>query len=134
LKAPQYDDGKGEEVEIRSVKGFSAPPPEIEIPEDEPIEIDLDEETVDFTTEEDDPLAGWVEKIYAHIMESDGVMNYRMKALELLPVDVTKNQKKSIYAGLERLGVKRYKVNKMYEFFYLGEGEGKELYEKFQKK
>ena len=133
LKAPQYDDGKGEEVEIRSVKGFSAPPPEIEIPEDEPIEIDLDEETVDFTTEEDDPLGGWVEKIYAHIMESDGVMNYRMKALELLPVDVTKNQKKSIYAGLERLGVKRYKVNKMYEFFYLGEGEGKELYEKFQK-
>ena len=134
LKAPQYDDGKGEDVEIRSVKGFSAPPPEAEVPDDEPIEIDLDEETVDFGMKEDDPMSEWVEKIYAHIMDSEGVMNYRMKALNLLPTEVTKTQKKAIYEELERLGVKRYKVNKMYEFFYLGEGDGKELYENFQHK
>lgn len=134
LKAPQYDDGKGKEVEIRSVKGFSAPPPEVEVPEDEAIEIDLDEETVDFGAKEDDPMSEWVEKIYAHIMDNEGVMNYRMKRLDLLPGDVTKSQKKVIYEGLERLGVKRYKVNKMYEFFYLGEGDGKELYDVFQEK
>jgi len=134
LKAPQYDDGKGEDVEIKSVKGFSAPPPEVEVPEDESIEIDLDEETVDFGMNGDDPMSEWVEKIYAHVMDSEGVMNYRMKALNLLPSEVTKKQKKAIYEELERLGVKRYKVNKMYEFFYLGEGDGKELYEKFQNK
>lgn len=134
LKAPQYDDGKGEEVEIKSVKGFSAPPPEVEVPEDEPIEIDLDEEMVDFGAKEDDPMSEWVEKIYAYIMDNEGVMNYRMKALDLLPAEVTKKQKSDIYNELERLGVKRYKVNKMYEFFYLGEGDGKELYESFQNK
>lgn len=134
LVAPQYDDGRGEDVEIKSVKGFSAPPPEVEVPEDESIEIDLDEETVDFGMKGDDPLSEWVEKIYAHIMDNEGVMNYRMKKLDLLPADVTKKQKKNIYEELERLGVKRYKVNKMYEFFYLGEGDGKELYEIFHDK
>jgi hypothetical protein len=79
-------------------------------------------------------MGEWVEKIYAHIMDSEGVMNYRMKALKLLPSGVTKKQKKVIYEELERLGVKRYKVNKMYEFFYLGEGDGKELYENYQNK
>ena len=134
LKAPQYEDAEVEEVEVISVKGFKAPPPAVEVPEDEDVEIVLDEETIDFGMDESDPMMGWVEKIYAHILEDGGVMNYRMKALDLLPKDVSKKQKGSIYEQLERLGVKRYKVNKMYEFFYIGEGEGKELYEEFQNK
>ena len=134
LKAPQYEEANVEEVEVISVKGFKAPPPVVEVPEDEDVEIVLDEETIDFGMDESDPMMEWVEKTYAHILEETGVMNYRMKALDLLPKDVTRKQKTSIYEQLEKLGVKRYKVNKMYEFFYLGEGDGKELYEEFQKK
>lgn len=125
LKAPQYQEDEVEDVEVVSVKGFKAPPPEPDLPEDEEVEIVLDEE---------DPMMEWVDKTYAHITEEKGVMNYRMKALGLLPNEVTRKQKKFIYEQLENLGVKRYKVNKMYEFFYIGDGDGKELYEEFQNK
>ncbi len=125
-----------EDVEIRSVKGFTAPPPEEpeveEVVEDEEeMELELDMDLADFSDES--PITQYAMEVYEHILNEGGVLNQEMKRLELIPADISDADRKAVYEKMEELGIKKHRVNKMRIFYYLV-GEGAESYKKFMKK
>lgn len=125
-----------EDVEIRSVKGFTAPPPEEpeveEVVEDEEeMELELDMDLADFSDES--PITQYAMEVYEHILNEGGVLNQEMKRLELIPADISDADRKAVYEKMEELGIKKHRVNKMRIFYYLV-GEGAESYKSFMKK
>jgi len=118
---------------VRSVKGFTAPPPEAEVEEDEEEELvlELDLDVVDYN--DDDPISMYAMSVYEHILSEGGVLNQDMKRLDLIPADISDADRKAVYLRMEDLGIKKYQVNKMRVFYYLV-GEGSESYKLFMKK
>ena len=128
-----------EDVEIRSVKGFTAPPPEEpQEPEEEEVaeeeeemELELDMDLADFSDES--PITQYAMDVYEYILDEGGVLNQEMKRLELIPSDISDTDRKAVYEKMEELGIKKHQGNKMRVFYYLV-GEGAESYKAFMKK
>lgn len=125
-----------EDVEIRSVKGFTAPPPEEPeeeeaTEEEEEMELELDMDLADFSDES--PITQYAMGVYEYILDEGGVLNQEMKRLELIPSDISDTDRKAVYEKMEELGIKKHQVNKMRVFYYLV-GEGAESYKAFMKK
>ena len=116
---------------VRSVKGFTAPPPEAEVEEEEAPALELHLDVVDYN--DDDSISVYAMGVYEHILSEGGVLNQDMKRLELIPVDISDADRKAVYARMEDLGIKKHQVNKMRVFYYLV-GEGPESYKSFMKK
>jgi hypothetical protein len=129
--------------DVKSVKGFVAPPPEskeeLDLPEDEEslvVEPDLDDALVNmYELNDEDPNHLDASEIITYIESYGGVLNQEMKKKEVLRADISDKDRKKVYALLEKCGVKTYKANKFRTFFYLGtEEEGQSKYEEYMSK
>ena len=117
-----------DDEDVRSVKGFTASPPEVEesLPTVAPEEIETEDEEDD-----EDEIFEHASEILTYIESYGGAMSNQFKRLELIPNDISDSDRKLVYAKLERLGVKKYMVNKFRHFYYKSEEEGSVVYTKF---
>ena len=136
--------------DVVSVKGFVAPPPKQESPEEtEAIEQEVDlpsdeeplnsVETIDLDMYEmlgdEEPNDLDASEIITYIESYGGVLNQEMKKKELLREGISDTDRKKVYAILEKCGIKTYKANKFRTFFFIGsEDEGEKKYEKYMEK
>lgn len=129
--------------DVKSVKGFVAPPPEakeeLDLPEDEEdglTEPDFDESTLNmYELNDEDPNHLDASEIITYIESYGGILNQEMKKKEVLRSDISDKDRKKVYALLEKCGVKTYNANKFRTFFYLGtEEEGEEKYQTYMAK
>ena len=130
--------------DVKSVKGFVAPPPEpkeeLDLPEDEEndlVKSDFDDATLDMydILNDEDPNHLDASEIITYIESYGGILNQEMKKKEVLRADISDSDRKKVYALLERCGVKTYKANKFRTFFYFGtEEEGEEKYQSYMDK
>ena len=129
--------------DVKSVKGFVAPPPEskeeIDLPEDEENDLvkpEFDDTTMDiYELSDEDPNHLDASEIITYIESYGGVLNQEMKKKHLMRSDISDKDRKEVYALLGKCGVKTYKANKFRTFFYFGtEEEGQEKYEKYMAK
>ena len=130
--------------DVKSVKGFVAPPPEpkeeLDLPEDEENDLvkpDFDDATLDMydILNDEDPNHLDASEIITYIESYGGILNQEMKKKEVLRADISDSDRKKVYALLEKCGVKTYKANKFRTFFYFGtEEEGEAKYESYMAK
>ena len=130
--------------DVKSVKGFVAPPPEpkeeLDLPEDEENDLvkpDFDDATLDMydILNDEDPNHLDASEIITYIESYGGILNQEMKKKEVLRADISDSDRKKVYALLEKCGVKTYKANKFRTFFYFGtEEEGEEKYQSYMDK
>ncbi|MBU89775.1 MAG: hypothetical protein CMA57_05225 [Euryarchaeota archaeon] len=129
--------------DVKSVKGFIAPPPEskeeLDLPEDEEddlVEPDFDDATLNmYELNDEDPNHLDASEIITYIESYGGILNQEMKKKEVLRSDISDKDRKIVYSLLEKCGVKTYKANKFRTFFYLGaEEEGEEKYQTYMAK
>tara|TARA_B100000035_G_scaffold301104_1_gene297380 strand:+ start:19603 stop:20262 length:660 start_codon:yes stop_codon:yes gene_type:complete len=103
------DDG----VEVISVKGFVAPPPERE------------ETSVEPTTDVEDGA----DAIYKFIEENGGTLSNHWKTRNLIHRDTDKKTRDAIREVLIQRGVKTYRVNKFKEWMFIGDEDPQKHYE-----
>jgi len=130
--------------DVKSVKGFVAPPPEpkeeLDLPEDEENDLvkpDFDDATLDMydILNDEDPNHLDASEIITYIESYGGILNQEMKKKEVLRADISDSDRKKVYALLEQCGVKTYKANKFRTFFYFGtEEEGEKKYQSYMDK
>ena len=130
--------------DVKSVKGFVAPPPEpteeLDLPEDEENDLvkpDFDDATLNMyeLLNDEDPNHLDASEIITYIESYGGILNQEMKKKEVLRADISDSDRKKVYALLEQCGVKTYKANKFRTFFYFGtEEEGEEKYQSYMDK
>ena len=129
--------------DVKSVKGFVAPPPEseeeLDLPEDEENDLvkpDFDDAALNmYELNDEDPNHLDASEIITYIESYGGILNQEMKKKEVLRSDISDKDRKKVYALLEKCGVKTYKANKFRTFFYLGsEEEGEEKYQSYMAK
>ncbi len=108
-----------DEVEVRSVKGFTAPPPEKEVPEDEEVMAERGN------------LDTWLSAISEHIAKEGGVMNNHLKRLNLIPSDISSEEREELIEKLHSNGVREHKVSRASRFYFVGEGESLVRYEEY---
>ena len=133
--------------DVTSIKGFVAPPPNEEIEEEIEEEIDLPDEeeplsgveTIDINMYDilgdTDPNELDASEVITYIESYGGVLNQEMKKKELLRKDIGDNDRKKVYALLEKCGIKTYKANKFRTFFFIGlESEGEKKYDEYMAK
>lgn len=100
-------DYKDEEIRVIE-SGFTAPPPEEQLPEGP---------------------EKWAESIMSEISETGGSMSLYWKRRGHVPENITETQKVAVKKHLEQQGVSIYKINTFRHFYYVGtEEEGEELY------
>ena len=102
---------------------------EPELPED-------DFEEIEFTHEDHGrgDVVMWANRTLAYIKDKGGVVNQYLKRFDLVPEDITKDERAEFKEELEDMGVNTYVVNQIRHFYYLGDGDGKEQYEEVYSK
>jgi hypothetical protein len=102
--------------------GFVAPPPDEEVMVEEQ-EDDFDE--IEFSHEDHgrgDPVM-WANRTLRYIGEKGGVVNQYLKRFDLVPDDITKDERAEFKSCLADLGVQTYIVNQIRHFYFVGEEE-----------
>ena len=130
-KWPEPEPGAPQPKVVKS--GFTAPPP---VPEDEEVinvatEVVEPEEEIEFSHVDHgrgDPQM-WARRTVQYIKNKGGVVNQYLKRFDLVPEDITKDERNEFKECLGDLEVQTYVVNQIRHFYYIGEKEeGESLY------